>query len=118
MGIELELYILLVFLILGSSIFAVFEVETARWRKVLKWLIVCGGTVGLYYAVGHVALVFPIGAGTIGTAFHFWWCRKHNIDPIHATPRSLSPKKPNSMMTMRFLRPCGESARQAKCSRS
>ncbi len=87
MGIELELYILLVFLILGSSIFAVFEVETERWRKVLKWFIVCGGTVGLYHAVGHVALVFPIGAGAIGTAFHFWWCRKHSIDPIHATPR-------------------------------
>jgi len=36
MGIELELYILLVIFILGSSIFAVFEVETARWRKVLN----------------------------------------------------------------------------------
>ncbi len=87
MGIELELYILLVIFILGSSIFAVFEVETARWRKVLKSLIVCSGTVGLYYAVGHFALVFPISVVAVGTAFHFWWCRKHNIDPIHATPR-------------------------------
>jgi len=48
MGVELELYVLLAILILGASIFDVFEVETARWRKVLKRLIVTGGTVGLY----------------------------------------------------------------------
>ena len=60
MGVELELYVLLAIVILGSSIFAVFEVETARWRKALKWLIVSGGTVALYYAVGHVALIFPL----------------------------------------------------------
>ncbi len=61
MGVELELYVLLAIFVLGSSIFAVFEVETARWRKILKWVIVSGGTVGLYYAVGHLALVFPLG---------------------------------------------------------
>ena len=87
MGIELELYVLLAVLILGSSIFAVFEVETARWRKVLKWLIVSAGTIGLYYAVGHLALVFPLGLGVLGTMVHFSWCRKHGIHPIHATPR-------------------------------
>ena len=87
MGVELELYVLLTILILGSSIFDVFEVETARWRKVLKRVLVSGGTVGLYYAVGHLALVFPLGLTAIGTGFHFWWCRKHGIDPIHATPR-------------------------------
>ena len=32
MGIELELYVLIGLLSLGSSIFAVFEVETPRWR--------------------------------------------------------------------------------------
>ncbi len=58
MGVELELYILLAILLLGSSILAVFEVETARWRKVTKLVILSGGTVGLYYAVGHLALVF------------------------------------------------------------
>ncbi len=38
MGVELELYVLLAALILGSSVFAVFEVETPKWRKALKWL--------------------------------------------------------------------------------
>ena len=87
MGIELELYFLLAILILGTSIFAVFEVETARWRKVLKWTIVSAGTIGLYYVVGHLALLFPLGVGAIGTIAHFAWCRKHGIHPIHATPR-------------------------------
>ena len=66
MGVELELYVLLAVLILGSSIFAVFEVETAWWRKALKWLIVSAATVGLYYAVGHYTLMFLVGPGSGG----------------------------------------------------
>jgi hypothetical protein len=87
MGVELELYVLLAILILGTSVFDVFEVETAKWRKTLKWFIVCAGTVGLYSAVGHFALLFPCGMGALGISFHFWWCRKNGIHPIQATPR-------------------------------
>ena len=87
MGVDLELYVLLGILILGSSVFAVFEVETASWRKALKWIIVCAGTVGLYYAVGHLALIFPLGLGALGISVHIWWCRRHGIHPIRATPR-------------------------------
>ena len=87
MGIELELLVLLVLMTLGSSIFAVFEVETPRWRKTLKWAIVIGGTIGLHYAVGHLALLFPVAVAAVGTVVHFVWCRKHGIHPIYATPR-------------------------------
>ena len=87
MGIELELYVLLALLILGTSVFDVFEVETAKWRKVLKWCIVTAGTIGLYYAVDHYALLLPFGMGGLGASFHFWWCRKNGIHPIQATPR-------------------------------
>ena len=87
MGIELELSVLLVIVVLGTSVFAVFEVENPRWRKALKWLIVCGGTVGLYYMLGHAALVFPIGLAAVGAAYHLWWCHRHGIHPVHATPR-------------------------------
>ena len=52
MGVELELAILIVTMSLGTSFFAVFEVETPGWRKLTKWLIVHGGTVGLFFAVG------------------------------------------------------------------
>ncbi len=87
MGVELELAVVLLIVILGSSIFAVFEVETARWRKLLKLLIVAGGTVGLYYGVGHWALALPLGLAALGVAFHFVWCRRHGIHPLNATPR-------------------------------
>ena len=64
-----------------------FEVETPRWRKLLKWLIVVAGTVGLYSLVEHVALVFPIGLAVLGSVVHLMWCRKQGIHPLYATPR-------------------------------
>ncbi len=87
MGVELELYVLLAIVILGSSMFSVFEVETPRLRKLFKWLVLVSVTIGLYYVVGHVALVVPFGALVLGATVHFTWCRRHGIDPIHATPR-------------------------------
>ena len=87
MGVELELYVLLALMTLGMSMFAVFEVETPRWRKVLKWSILIVGTVGLYYAVGHVAVLLPIAAVAVGGVVHVVWCRKHGIHPLYATPR-------------------------------
>lgn len=84
---ELELIVLLVIAILGTSGFAVFEVETPWWRKALKWAIVAGATLALFRVVGHWAVLFPIGAAVLGTSFHFWWCRKNGIDPLRATPR-------------------------------
>ncbi len=87
MRVELELFVLLVIAVVGSGIFAVFEVETPAWRKILKWFVVIGGTLALYEAVGHWALVLPLAAVAAGTTFHFIWCHRHGINPIHATPR-------------------------------
>ena len=52
MGIELELYVLLALLTLDLSIFAVFEVEIPRWRKLLQWVIISTTTLGLYLRGG------------------------------------------------------------------
>lgn len=87
MGVELELYILLALVILGASVFAAFEVETPGWRKALKWIVVSAATVGLYHVVGHLAASLPLGLALLGFAFHVWWCRRHGIHPIKATPR-------------------------------
>ena len=87
MGIELELVVLLAVAIVGPAIFAVFELETAWWRKVLKWTLLSLLTLALYRLVGHWALVLPLGAGLAGLSFHFWWCRKQGIHPLRATPR-------------------------------
>ena len=87
MGIELELGVLYLIQTFGHSYFDSFEVETPSWRKVLKWLVVAGLTVGLYNWVGHWALVLPIAGGILGSVFHFTWCRKNGIHPWKATPR-------------------------------
>ena len=70
MGVELELYVLLALLTLGSSIF-----------------LLIGVTVGLHAVVGHLAVLFPLAAVGAGAMVHYSWCRKHAIHPIHATPR-------------------------------
>jgi hypothetical protein len=87
MGIELELSILLLIQLLGSSFFGRFEVETPALRKIIKWMIIDGITIGLYFLFHHWAVIFPIIALIPGILFHFNWCRKNGIDPIKATPK-------------------------------
>jgi hypothetical protein len=86
MGIDLELSTLLVFAVVGQSIFARFEIETPAWRKIVKWFVLAGVTLGIYEFVGHWALLFPLGMAIAGTTFHFIWCRRNGIDPFRATP--------------------------------
>lgn len=86
-GIELELTVLLFLSVLGSGVFAVFEIETPAWRKVVKWLMVIGTTLLLYSLIGHWSLMLPGLAAAAGTTFHFVWCRRHGIHPLAATPR-------------------------------
>ena len=70
-----------------TSIFDHFEVETPAWRKMLRWGIAAGGTIGLYGWIGHYALLFPAGFAILGAAVHLSWCRRNGIHPIRATPR-------------------------------
>ena len=72
---------------LGQTLFAKFEIETPQWRKILKWTILHGGTIGLYFLVGHWALLFPLAGMAVGCIVHATWCRTHDIDPWRATPR-------------------------------
>ena len=87
MGIEVELAVLLALAVVGQAAFAVFEVETPAWRKILKWAVVVALTLALARIVGHWALALPIAAGLAGVIGHTIWCRRHGIDPLHATPR-------------------------------
>lgn len=86
-GISLELSVLLILQTLGTSLFARFEVETPVSRKLLKWGILIGGTVGLYFLVGHWALVLPLTLMALGSTFHLMYCRRKGIHPMYATPR-------------------------------
>lgn len=84
---ELELAVLLALVVVGNSVFGVFEQETASWRRLLKWGLVVAGTLALSRGVGHAALALPLGLGAAGLAFHLWWCRRNGIHPLRATPR-------------------------------
>ncbi len=86
-GIELELAILLLIQMVFISAFAKFEIETPLFKKLMKWLIIDGVTIGLYFIIKHWALIFPIVSLVPGTVYHFVWCKKNGIDPLHATPR-------------------------------
>lgn len=84
---EIELIELMVIQLLASNFFGRFEVETPAFRKIIKWLIIDGITIGLYYWFYHWALIFPVVAMIPGTIYHFTWCKKNGIDPLKATPR-------------------------------
>jgi len=87
MGLELELIVLLVLQTLGTAVFARFETETPIWRRLLKWFIVHGGTIGLYFLIGHWSLLFPLAMAVSGCALHVTVCRRQGFDLIRATPR-------------------------------
>ena len=87
MGIELELGFLLVFQIVGTGIFAPFEVETPPWKKIVKWGVIAALTIGLYQLIGHWSILVPTAVGLAGLTFHLIWCKKNGIDPLRATPR-------------------------------
>ena len=86
-GLVLDLSVLLAIAVLGPALYAVFEVETPAWRKILKWGIVIGATLGLTPLIGHWALLVPAAGAAVGLTGHFVWCRRNGIDPVHATPR-------------------------------
>ncbi|MCP5096336.1 MAG: hypothetical protein GY943_12360 [Chloroflexi bacterium] len=87
MGFELELTVLLFLTIIGTAIFDKFETETAVWRKITKWSIIYLLTLGLFQIANHWALVIPLLGAGLGFIVHMRWTAKHDIHPIHATPR-------------------------------
>lgn len=87
MDVQPELFALLALSIVGQSSFAVFEVETPPWRKILKWGLISAITLSLRAVIGHAAALFLLALGVAGITFHIYWCRKQGIDPVRATPR-------------------------------
>jgi len=85
--VKIELAVLLGLAVFGQATFAVFEIETPAWRKILKWAMVIGVTLALTRVAGHWALLVPLVGGMVGVAGHTVWCRRNRIDPLRGTPR-------------------------------
>lgn len=87
MDVKLELIVMLLVQLIASNSFAHFEIGTPAIRKIIKWLVMDAVTIGLYYLVGHWALLVPFTMLSIGTTYHFIWCKKNGIDTLNATPK-------------------------------
>ena len=87
MGLEIELAALLFLCALSTSIFDKFEVETAAWRKLLRWMLAAALTLGTAPFIGHWALAVLLGFAALGASAHFIWCKRNGIDPLSAEPR-------------------------------
>lgn len=86
-GIEVELLVVAIIVILGADVFAPFEVETPAWKKVCKWSLFLLIVLAAYPLIGHwILLVIAMLSGA-GATVHWRWCRAHGIDPWRATPR-------------------------------
>jgi dolichyl-phosphate-mannose--protein O-mannosyl transferase len=86
-GIELELAVLLIFHTVSLAAFGKFQIETPFLKRVIKWFVIYGITIGLYLWVRHWALFFLPLIIIPGLILHFKWCRKNGIHPMNATPR-------------------------------
>lgn len=82
----LDLFIAAVATALGCMLFGQFEQPLPKWRRLRKLGIILGGTALLARPFGHKSLLFVGGLFATGGAYHTWWCRKYNIDPLTAEP--------------------------------
>lgn len=87
MDLEIELPALFLLCALSASVFDKFEVETAAWRKLLRWMLAAALTLGTAPFIGHLALAVLLGFAALGATAHFIWCQRNGIDPLSAEPR-------------------------------
>lgn len=87
LGVELELGILFALAAVAGSIFDKFEVETAGWRKLLRWAFAAALTLGSFHWIGHWSLALLGGFAALGAFAHAWWCAKNGIHALTAQPR-------------------------------
>jgi hypothetical protein len=73
---------------MGFTVFGHFEEETSKWRRLSKWATYLGTVALLSKTAGRPwTFVWIFGGPAFGAGFHFWWCRRHGINPITAEPK-------------------------------
>jgi hypothetical protein len=84
----LEWFLSAVLAVSGLTVFGHFEEKTPLWRRLSKWTFYFGGTGVLARRSGRPwTFAWVLGLPGLGLMFHFWWCRKHRINPFTAEPR-------------------------------
>lgn len=87
MNTQAEWAALFVLCALGTSLFDRFEIETPAWKKLCRWGLAAALTIGTTPFFGHGALIVLGVFAILGGSVHLWWCLRHGIHPLRATPR-------------------------------
>lgn len=87
MNTQAEWAALFVVCAVGTSLFDRFEIETPAWKKLIRWGLAAVITIGTTPVFGHGALLVLACVASLGAGVHVWWCARHGIHPLRATPR-------------------------------
>lgn len=72
----------------GTALFGRFEKGTLKERRLLRWVAYLGVVALIYRTAGRPwTFLWIFGLPAVGAGFHFWWCRRHGINPLTAEPR-------------------------------
>ncbi len=73
----------------GNIVFGHWEAETPKWRRVLKFLLILGLTLGLSAALGRLwAFLFLGSLALLALIVHGWWLpRRHGINGWTGEPK-------------------------------
>ena len=73
----------------GTIVFGHWEAETPKWRRVLKFVLILGLTLGLSAALGRLwAFLFLGSLALLALIIHGWWLsRRHGINGWTGEPK-------------------------------
>ena len=83
-----ELFIAAALIAFAQADFGQFEERTPVGRRLLKVAVALSLVAGWSALFGRIVALWAFGAwATIGLTVHFWWTRRHGINPWTAQPR-------------------------------
>jgi predicted MFS family arabinose efflux permease len=72
----------------GNILFGHFELETPKWRRLLKFLLILALTLALSTALGRRwAFLFLGTLGLFALIIHGWWLPRHGINGWTGEPK-------------------------------
>lgn len=84
----LEVAVVATIFAVGNIVFGHWEVETPKWRRLLKFILFVGVTLGISAGVGRLWAFLFLGFLIIPVlVIHAWWLPKHGINGWTGEPR-------------------------------
>lgn len=85
----MEVAVVAIIFAVGNILFGHWEAETPKWRRLLKFLLILGLTLGLSAALGRRWAFFFLGAlALVAVIIHGWWLPwRHGINGWTGEPK-------------------------------